>query len=327
MSKAPDLTVALLGLGSIGLRHARNLMGLGAAVVGFDPSPERRALLAKDGAAARDSREAALDGADAAVVASPNAQHLDDLRAALAAGCHVLVEKPLAHDDAGLEALLGRAEAADLTVFVAVNQRFNPTVEAGRARLVDGLLGEPLWARLLCASYLPHWRPQQDHRRGYAADPASGGVLFDVIHEFDLANHLLGPAETVAAAASCSGRLDMASDDSADVLLDHGRGLRSSLHLDYLTRPARRVTEVAGTEGLLRLDLAGRRLERWTAEGDRVEALRFGGAVDDDYRAEMAAFLDCCRGRAAPRCGGREGLMALRQVLEARRLCGLAQAA
>lgn len=319
--------MAVLGLGSIGLRHARNLIALGASVVGFDPSAERRALLAGDGGQARDSREAALDGADAAVVASPNAQHLDDLRAALEAGCHVLVEKPLAHDDAGLEALLGRAEAADLTVFVAVNQRFNPTVEAGRARLVDGLLGEPLWARMLCASYLPHWRPRQDHRRGYAADPASGGVLFDVIHEFDLANHLLGPAETVAAAATCSGRLDMASDDCADVLLDHGGGLRSSLHLDYLTRPARRVTEVAGTEGLLRLDLAGRGLERWTAEGDRIEALRFGGAVADDYRAEMAAFLDCCRGEAKPRCGGREGLMVLRQVLEARRLCGLAQAA
>lgn len=319
LSGTPEPIVAVLGLGSIGLRHARNLKELCARPIGFDPSPERRALL--DGAVA--NRAAALDAADAVVIASPSGQHRDDLEAAIEAGCHVLVEKPLAHADAGLEAVLARAEAAGLTVFVAVNQRFNPAIEAGRARLRDGRLGEPLWARLLCASYLPDWRPQQDHRQGYAADPASGGVLFDVIHEFDLANHLLGPARTLSAAATRSGRLGIATEDIADVTLEHDGQLRSTLHLDYLTRPAQRITEIAGTEGLLRLDLRARRLERWSPDGAPAETEDFPGSVDDDYRAEMVAFLDCCRGEATPRCGGREGLAVLRQVLDARRLCGL----
>ena len=326
MSSKPDIAVAVLGLGSIGLRHARNLLDEGARVIGFDPSEERRALLARDGGTAVTERAAALEAVSAAVVASPSGQHSDDLRAAIEAGCHVLVEKPLAHSEAGLDALLSRAEAAGLAVFVAVNQRFNPTVVAGRARLAGGALGEPLWARLLCASYLPDWRPQQDYRQGYAADPISGGVLFDVIHEFDLANHLLGPATTLAAAASRSGRLDMASEDVADVLLGHGPSLRSSLHLDYVTRPAQRITEIAGSEGLMRLDLRARRLERWASDGTLAEEQDFGGAVDDDYREEVAAFLACCRGEAEPRCDGREGLAVLRQVLEARRLCGLENA-
>lgn len=326
MSNEPDLKLAVIGLGSIGLRHARNARALGAEVVGFDPSAERRALLAAEGGFAVESRDEALAAAGAAVIASPSGLHLDDLGAAVAAACHVLVEKPLAHTDSGLEAILRQADVAGLTVFVAVNQRFNPAIEAGQARLAEGLVGEPIWARLICASYLPDWRPQQDHKTGYAADPASGGVLFDVIHEFDLANHLLGPAEVLNAAASRSGRLGLASEDIADVTLGHAGGLRASLHLDYLTRPAQRVTEVAGTEGLLRLDLRARSLERWSVDGELAEEAQLPGSVDDDYRAEMAAFLACCRGQQRPRCDGWEGLAVLRQVLAARALCGLESA-
>ncbi len=317
------MIVAVLGLGSIGMRHARNLAARGARVRGYDPEPKRCAELLSLGQQTADSRSAALEGARAAVIATPNAQHLDDLAAAIGAGCHVLVEKPLAHTDEGVETILGEANARGLTVFVGHSLRFHPAVRAGQKLTADGALGEPLWARLHFSSYLPEWRPRSNHRQGYAADRETGGVLFDLTHEFDLANALLGAARTVAAVARCTGTLGIDSDDCADVILEHDRGLYSNLHLDYVTRPRRREAEVAGTEGILAIDLDRRRLTLTDVRGERVKEERFGDDYAADYEAEIGGFVACIEGRANPPCDGLEGLAVLRQVLAARRMSGL----
>jgi predicted dehydrogenase len=319
--------VAVLGLGSIGLRHARNLLASGAEVVGFDPSPERRGLLEEAGGAAHAEREAALDGAQAVVIASPSGLHLGDLRVAVEAGLHALVEKPLAHTDQGLDELLAEAEAASLVVFPALNLRFHPAVEAAREVLAEGQLGQPLWARFLAASYLPGWRPHQDPSQGYAADPRSGGALFDFIHELDLAVHLLGAGETVAAAARCTGTVGLRTEDVADVILRHEGGVQSSVHVDYVTRPRRRFAEIAGTSGLLRLDLETYRVAVYGPHGEPggepAMERTFPRDSNHMYLAEARAFLDCVQSGAPPRCGAREALGVLRLVLRARRLAGL----
>ncbi|MBP2316825.1 Gfo/Idh/MocA family protein [Azospirillum soli] len=315
--------VAVLGLGSIGLRHARNLLGLGQSVVGFDPDPERRGALQALGGRAMDDRTAVLDEARAVVVASPNAFHLADLADAVARRLPVLVEKPLAHNADACARLLKDADAQGVIVAAALNLRFHPAVRAARACLLEGKLGHPLWARLICASYLPAWRPHQDYRAGYTAAAETGGVLFDIIHEFDLAIHLLGPGRTLAAAARRSGLLEIASEDCADVILAHDSGVRSALHLDYVTRPRRRVTEIAGTEGLLEINLNTRQFRRWNIAGDLVDDIGFPGIPDEDYISEMTEFLDCVAGRAYPTCEGLEALMVLKQVIAARALAAL----
>ncbi|MBC7952774.1 MAG: Gfo/Idh/MocA family oxidoreductase [Rhodospirillaceae bacterium] len=315
--------IAVLGLGSIGLRHARNLLALGETVMGFDPSPERRALLEAEGGQTTASQPEALSGARAAVVASPSQYHQTDLAAALAAGCHVFAEKPLAHHPDGLGDLLDSADTAGLVVFAALNLRYHPAVVAAKALLDEGRLGQVLWARVEMADYLPNWRPGTDHTKGYANDPRTGGVIFDIVHEFDLAAHLLGLPEVKSCVARNTGTLGLESEDLADMVLAHPGGAQSSVHIDYVTRPRRRVTELAGTGGRLRMDLDARRLTLHDVSGTMVTDQAFPGAYADDYMAEMRAFLACTHGQARPLCDGREALAVLERLLSARELAGL----
>lgn len=317
------MSVAVLGLGSIGLQHARNLLSLGEQVVGFDPDPARRALLEDQGGTAVDGREQALEDADRVVIASPNAHHADDLDCALSAGSHVFIEKPLAHRTEGIAALLADAAKRGLTVFAGLNARFNPVVTAARDSLREGCLGRVYWGRLLAASYLPDWRPGRDYRTGYAADPATGGVFFDAIHEFDIARFLFGPGKTVAAAAHSTGAIDLEAEDCADAVVRHESGVQCSIHLDYLTRPRRRRFEVAGESGLLEVDVAERRLRMWHSDGRSELERVFQSTVDQEYLREMESFLACARGAAVPACDGFEALAVLEQVLSARRMSGL----
>ena len=318
-----SVNVGVIGLGSIGLRHAGNLLAAGAVVKGFDPVPERRARLAEIGGTPLETRDAAMDGADAVAVTSPSERHLNDLAAAIGAAKHVFIEKPLASSVDGLPAALEEADAKGLCVFAGLNLRFHPAVKAARTLLAEGAMGERLWGRLLASSYLPDWRPGVDYRKGYAADPRTGGVLFDFIHEFDLAVHLLGSAETVAAAARRSGRLELESEDCADIVLRHGNGVQSVIHVDYITRPRRRETEISGTEGMLRLDLEAGRLTLVNRDGATVEDQSFAIDPNAMYVDEMNAFLSCVRDGAEPACGGWEALEVLKLVIRARELSGL----
>lgn len=315
--------LAVIGLGSVGLRHAGNILSPQCRVIGFDPDPRRRAMLEEMGGTPVESRDVALGMVAAAVIASPNAHHLDDVRAAVAAGCHMLIEKPLGHTDEGAEELLTSAAERDLTVALAHNQRFQPGVELAKKIIDSGALGALKLGRFVCSSYLPDWRPGQDHRQNYTADPVSGGVLFDISHEFDLAYHLLGPAITQRATAENSGTLGIAAEDRADVVLWHDCGARTDVHVDYKTRQARREFEITGTGGQIKVDILNRRLHHRDGDGNTIDEMVFSGTSAETYKDEMQNFLNAIKTGSAPRCGGAEGLAVLRLVLEARRLSGL----
>ncbi|MEW5728897.1 MAG: Gfo/Idh/MocA family oxidoreductase [Pseudomonadota bacterium] len=315
--------IAVLGLGSIGLRHARNALALGLEAVGFDPDPTRRALLEAAGGKAVADRDQALEGAFAAVVATPSELHKSDLERCVNARAHVLVEKPLAHTLDGLQPLLDAARADGVLVAAGFNLRFRAAVVAARALLAAGRLGRPVWGHFISASWLPHWRPHQDYRQGYANNPRTGGVIFDAIHELDLANHLLGPATVAAAHAANTGLLGLESEDIADIGLAHSSGARSTVHLDYVTRPRRRRFEICGTEGLMTVDLRAGVVEIRDHADDVVLREVHDLGFDREYQLELADFVAAARGGFAPACDGGEALAVLAQAVAARRLSGL----
>jgi predicted dehydrogenase len=253
--------VLVVGCGSIGRRHAANAAKL-AAVTVFDAARERATEAARAlGVAACDSLEQALAAKpDAVVVATPHHAHLPVARAALAAGIHVLIEKPLAASLDGVPDFLAEAERLGRRVHVVCNMRFHPAVAALRRALPR--VGGPLFARAHYGNYLPDMRPGADYRTLYCARAeAGGGVILDAIHEIDYLVWLFGPVERVTAEAGRVGDLDIDVEDYASLALAHRSGVRSEIHLDYLQRSKRRGCEIVGSEGTL----------IWTSEGKAPE--------------------------------------------------------
>ncbi|HEY9080141.1 Gfo/Idh/MocA family oxidoreductase [Magnetovibrio sp.] len=317
------MLITVLGLGSIGLRHARNLISAGIEVRGFDPDQTRRDLMNDLGGKAYASREEALSGASAVLICSPSQHHLADLRHVVELGLHAFVEKPLAHTTDGLADVFAQADDKGLVIFHGFFLRFHPCVRRAKELIDTGKLGDPLWARALCSGYLPGWRPHQDYTQGYAADPTSGGTLLDNIHEFDVLYALLGPSQVRASVPGHSGTLEIPSEDIADVILVHDTGAQSSVHVDYVTRPAKRVTEVSGTQGRIEIDLIKRQLIFVDTNGETVEEQTYDGTFSDDYVAEMQAFLACIDGTEVPQCSNEDSAHVLNQILSARQLGGL----
>jgi len=314
------MRILVVGCGSIGQRHLRNLRALGfSALSAVDPNAGRADAARAAGAVVHADFDHALAAApDVAMICTPPHLHLDGARAALAAGAHVFVEKPLAAALDGVDDLLALAERRGRMVGVGYNLRFHPTVQLVK-RLVDaGTVGRPLMLRLEFGQYLPDWRPHQDYRTGYNAHAAmGGGILLDASHELDCARWLCGEIKGVTAMAAKLSDLDIDVEDAALVHLRFAGGVLGEVHLDSLQRAYARGGKLVGTDGTLVWDFA---------EGVRVyDAARRAwhphplvANPNDMYIEEIRQFLACVQDGAAPPVSGHDGRRALEIALAAR---------
>jgi predicted dehydrogenase len=312
--------VLVVGSGSIGQRHLRNLRALGVDdLLAVEPSSGPAAAAAALGATVMASLPDALAKApDAVIVCTPPHLHLEGARAALEAGAHVLVEKPLAASLDGVDDVLALAERRNRTLAVGYNWRFHAVSREVKRLLDAGTIGRPLLLRVEVGQYLPDWRPQQDYRAGYNARAAhGGGILLDATHELDYAWWLCGDIKGVSAMIEKLSDLEIDVEDVALLQLRFASGALGHAHLDTLQRAYARGGKLVGTEGTLVWELMEGLRVYSTARG-AWETRPMVTDPNDMYREEVRQFLDCVQHGVEPSASGRDGRRALEIVQAAR---------
>jgi len=307
--------IAVVGCGSIGERHLRNLRSLGFAPIGIDPDATRRQAVAALGM----QSEPSLDGVDvdAVLVCTPATEHARIAIDALAAGRDVFVEKPLAASTADARRIQEAVSRTDRLLAVGYNLRFEPALRALQQALVAGRIGRLLHARFEFGQFLPNWRPTRDYRATVTAQAAmGGGILLEASHELDLLRWLCGEWRAVTAIVRRLGDLDIDVEDTVAAIVESATGVVAEVHLDCLRRGYVRTTTCIGTTGTLEWDLrAGATLIDANGKSEHV-----AGPADpnDMYVFELQDFLARVRDRVAPIVGAEEGVAAL-ELLEAMR--------
>lgn len=253
--KATQSRVLVVGTGSIGKRHIRNLLGLGAEVAAFryrpaagastDPLPPGVSLVEK--------LDQALVGPwGAVVIANSTDQHIPVALSAARNGKNLFIEKPLSDSLRGVNELLSLSEERHLVVEAGFMLRFHPNLLWMRDYLQSGELGTLYYARALVGQYLPDWRPGTDYRQSYSAHRGQGGgVILDLIHELDLIAWLLGDVVDVAATTNRIPHLQIETEALAQISLRLSSGLLAQVHLDYLRPNYARTLEIAGSHGVI----------------------------------------------------------------------------
>ena len=250
--------LALLGCGWVADMHVRAAAECGAVVVGVAnhrlESAERFAAEHGIESVTTDWRAlVSADDVDAVVICTPNALHAEQSIAALAAGKHVLCEKPMATTTADAEAMLAAAAQHDRLLLVLHPWRHHPAVIAVRDAIAAGDLGRVVRTH----GYGVHadWGPS-----GWFTDPAlaGGGALVDMgIHAIDTARFLLGEPEVRRVTASIATSFgEYAVDDDAVVVIEWEGGARSVVESGWWQPHLgghEADTEVYGTSGYRRI--------------------------------------------------------------------------
>lgn len=309
------MKVGVLGMGSIGRRHARNLVTLGHEVFGYDPVRKE----SYDGVYPKyedvhmfGSRKQLLDTCDAIIIASPNEFHANDLADSINHGRHVFVEKPIGTAiHKRLQTTLKSAEDRKLVVFTGYNLRFHHCVTSARMWLPR--LGKKLWASVICGSYMPDWVPDVDYRKRYSSKSGTGGAVLDISHEIDLTLHLMGAGWHVTSSMNRSGRLEIDCEDMADIILSHRDGSRSNIHIDYLCKPDIRRFTIVCEGGTYEADLLTRNYSVVDRNGNKLEKRVCNDTFDENYVTEMRDFIARIEsGHTGPGATGNDGMAALR---------------
>jgi predicted dehydrogenase len=273
-----DIRAAVVGTGFIGVVHVEALRRLGVEVTGVVGSSPERAAEKPGLPAPYPSFEAMLEDDRVEVVhlTTPNHLHYEQVRAVLAAGKHVVCEKPLAMDSTETAELLRLAEESGLVHAVNFNIRFYAQCQEARARVAAGEIGD---VRLVSGGYLQDWL-LYDTDWNWRLDPALGGSLRAVgdigSHWLDLVTFVTGrhveavmadlttfipvrrkptgPVETfTGGAAGETVDAPMETEDAAGILLRFEGGARGVLTVSQVSagRKNRLSWEIDGSESAL----------------------------------------------------------------------------
>lgn len=297
--------VLVIGGGSIGERHTRCFLATGRARVSVcDTSDNVLVRLTKSyplEAASGSLEEALAARPEVVVVATPAHLHVAKARQALAAGCHVLIEKPLSTSEAGLDELADTAAATDRQVGVAYVLRHNPGLAALRQIIERGEYGPPLELVYVGGQDFPHFRPA--YRETYYRDRATGGgAIQDALtHYLNAAQWLVGPARSVAADAAHLALDGVTVEDTVHVVARHAAGgereVLASYSLNQHQAPNESHLTVVCRDGAMRWEPHSHRYStmprgagEWTVEVYPVQER------DTGFTAQAAAFLDVVEG-------------------------------
>lgn len=320
------MRLLVIGCGSIGGRHARNLRALGDhELLLHDVAEDRwRPLALEVGGTGSGDLASLLAGRPQAVlVCTPPHLHVAVARQALEAGAHLFIEKPLAHALDGVDPLLEAAAARDQVVLVGYSLRFEAGLRRAKDLVDGGAVGRILAVRAEFGQYLPDWRPAQDYRANYTARRAEGGgILLDGSHEIDYVRWLAGEVQAVSCAAGRLSDLDMDAEDVAALTLRLAGGAIAEIHLDCVQRGYARSCKIIGDRGTLVWDL--REGVRALAAGEGAWKT-FPPAADPNamYLEEMRHFLACVHDGAKPAVDGYAGRRVLEIALAAHRAAAL----
>ncbi|MEO1018849.1 MAG: Gfo/Idh/MocA family oxidoreductase [Pseudomonadota bacterium] len=263
MGHFSEIGAAVIGTGFIGTVHVEALRRLGVKVHGvLGSSPDRGAerATAIGVPKAYPSLDALLDdpAVNAVHVTSPNQLHFPQVKQILAAGRHVICEKPLAVTSTESAELVKLAQTSDRIAAVNFNIRFYPLNQHAHRMVRDGVLGD---VRLITGHYMQDWLLHETDWN-WRLEPEKGGALRAVgdigSHWIDLLSFITGeqvtavmaelatfvkirqqpagPVETFSQERSTETvSREMTTEDSALILLRFESGARGSLAVSQVS--------------------------------------------------------------------------------------------
>lgn len=302
--------IIVVGLGSIGRRHARLLDKRNDISVEVY-EPNEKSLEVLDGEVGkplhrhRSFEEALTSRPEMMLIATPPHLHAPQTVAALQAGCHVLCEKPTSDSPAGAQQMVDAANRFDRRLSIGFTLHFHPVMQRLKGMLNSKVLGEVLHVHARVGTYITLLNSGSSFQA-----TLEGALLMDYAHQLDLFQWWLGQApKGVYMWGGRGGMLEkMSTPNVACITMEYAGPLVATIHLNYVQMPDRHEYEVVGDRGWLHFDVGAGLLRVGMRETRMVSEEKFVVERDPMYEAEHDAFFDAVDGRRALESPGAEGI-------------------
>ncbi len=297
--------VLVVGGGSIGKRHIRNLLHINFNsddIHCVEPREDRVEELNKLGI--KDTYESLNEALKKnnytfSILCSPTIFHIDQAISLAREKINIFIEKPLSADLNKIDELLAQVEKNKIRVGIAYVFRFSPLVGKVKEILNTNLLGKLLYFRGEFSEYLPDFHPYEDYRTFYMAKKElGGGSILDQSHIIDLAYYLLGDFKSVFAFNSKVSNLEINTDDIAEMLIETKNGVVGTIHTDIIGRNHKKELEIKGELGNITINFYENSVNFYSAsDKNTIIYNKFEKDFNQNYILELKNFIMYCQGK------------------------------
>lgn len=298
------MKILIIGAGSIGKRHFKNLLKIGVKDIAIcDPARNRlKEIIQVKKVPVYQNIKAAFKKEKPTVVfiCAPTKDHVAFTNMALEYGADIFIEKPLSYNLAGVETLIKKVAKKRKIAMVACNYRFYRGFQKLRRLLKSGKYGRPLLSCIRVGYYLPAVRKNVNFRENYAAQKKGGGVILDSgSHVTDYLIDLFGEIEKNTSLIGKSNLLKIQSEEIASLIFRHKNGILSTISLDYVSRKPVHRLEVITSQGSFILDFRNDSLV-FETEKQKRKIYQGNGDMNTMFIEEIKHFLNCVKKRSKP---------------------------
>ncbi|HLC70751.1 MAG TPA: Gfo/Idh/MocA family oxidoreductase [Candidatus Nanoarchaeia archaeon] len=306
------IKVGVIGVGSMGQNHARIYFhSENAQLVAVSDAYEEQAkkVARHYNAKAYTNYQEMLQQEDieAVSIAVPTSLHQEVALAALNAGKHILLEKPIAPNPEEAQSIIDKAEDKKLKLMIGHIERFNPAIQELKARLRKGELGEI-------------YKIDVQRIGPFPSRITDVGVIVDLsVHDLDIIHYLIEDTP-VRIYAETQQHLHPHHEDSVTALLRYSKGALVILNINYLSPTKVRQLRIFGKKGMFLVNYLDQELYFYENKGftsDTWESVTEGDmkkiiiSKKEPLQVEIEAFLDCVNNKGDSPVSGTQGVEVL----------------
>lgn len=311
----------VVGCGSIGIRHIKNLKFLGYDdIIAYRTSKKNKELIENKLKVRTfyDYEDALDECPDVVLVTNPTSLHIPTALRAIENDCHLFIEKPLSHSLNNVDKLLKKCRKGNKKIIIGNNLRFNPCLKYIKSLVDNGEIGNVVSIRSQVGQYLPDWHAWEDYREGYyGRKDLGGGPILTLIHELDYPYWFLGDVSSVFCFSDKLTDLEITTDDIAEILMKFKNNAIGEVHMDYIQRYPTRSCHIIGDKGTIFWDDTKNEVNFFTIKNKKWIKYKLPKSYDKNqmYINEMKNVIKSINNEEKPMSNGEEGKKVLKIAL------------
>ena len=244
--------ILVVGYGSIGKRHVKNLLQYTNSQIIIYTKRQDLGFKTKRVVISNSFEYCLSQNPEIGFICNETSYHISTAIKLAKAGLDLFIEKPLSNSMRGVHTLDKIVKQKKLVTQMGCHLRFHQCIVKIHKLIKQKKIGRIISIQAENGSYLPDWHPYEDYRYGYAAKKKlGGGVVLTQIHDIDYLYWIFGNPKSIFSVTGKFSNLDISTEDYSASIIQLKNKITAELHLDFFQGPEYKRIKIKGTDGII----------------------------------------------------------------------------
>ena len=320
----------VIGLGSIGKRHIRNLIHLKIHpknITGYDPRLDRINEVRNYGVTNFISNLSNIKNKefDGAFICSPTSMHIKQSIIIAKRNINLFIEKPLDSKITHVKKLQKLEKEKKINILITYPFRFSDHANTFKNLIDKKVVGKPLYFKGEFSEYLPDWHPYEKYNSFYMAKKSmGGGSILDQSHILDIAHFVFGDFKKIINCFNSKiSNLKVAADDIADIVIETKKGLIGTIHQDMFGREHKKYMDVYCEKGNILWNVYDCSVTVYNAKTKKYKKYKHKIDHNQMYLNQTKHIFKLIQKKTKPKVTLSDGVHTLKTILKAEKMSKL----